>query len=200
MSQPETIVHTLRSRGSVLLGWAGAVPLVLLVLFSWDSSVLLRSVLLLVAALSWVLLVRPFVRIDVTGVTVGNPFRQVQLPWRLIEDTYHRWNLEIYAAGRTVSAWAISAHIERPKGVGMFGLGGLAKSPDRDAADRPTGAMTAYRAAQLVESVREEWLEAVREGELSEPADPRITTAWQPLEVAVVGLPLLGVLVGLLVR
>ncbi len=120
-----THVHTLRSRGSVVIGVVLLVAAIGLLAFGWGSELGYLAGVALVGALGYVLLVRPCVRVSVEGVAVHNPFRTTFVPWRLVEDVVSRWNLEVYAAERRISAWAISAHLERPKADSPFGLGSV---------------------------------------------------------------------------
>ena len=202
------VVHVLRPRSSAFLGGCAIVVCVgLAVLGGGGSGLVFTSAMILAAAASFVLLVRPNVRVSIEGVAVHNPCRQTFVPWRLLEDVGSRWNLELYAADRTVSAWAISSHIERPRGGSFMGFGGIgaAQQTPQTAGREAQGsrsstrpAVTAPRAARLIEASREEWLEAVAEGAVIEPAHPQIVRQWDLIDIALLAVPTALLAVGLL--
>ena len=60
------------------------------------------------------------------------------------------------------------------------------------------GATSAPAAARLIEAAREDWLEAVDEGIVAEPANPRIVARWDLWDIALVFVPAIVVLMALL--
>lgn len=199
-------VHTLRSRGSVALGVVAALACLGLLVYSLDAGLVFVAAMLLVGVLAVVLFVRPCVRLSIEGVSVHNPFRHTFLPWRLVEDVASRWNLQVYSAGRVVSAWAISAHVERPKAAVPFGLGWMGgrgnaaawpTEPARAASGASVGPLTAQRAAGLIRAARDEWIAAVDDGVVVEPRRPEIARAWSMLDLGLVLAPLVLLVVGL---
>ena len=206
------LVHVLRPRGSVFLGIVAIVAASVMLAFSGGAGLAFIGAMALLATCSFVLLVRPHVRVSIEGAAVHNPFRRTFVPWRVLEDAGSRWNLELYAAERTIRVWAISNPMIRPR-VGMsLGFGGIgaprapgdaAASADPFAKAKAEGALrhgatSAPAAARLIEAAREDWLEAVDEGIVAEPANPRIVARWDLWDIALVVVPAIFILVAVL--
>jgi len=205
MSAPTHVsaIHTLRQRGSVALGVIAITccsGLLLVSLLNPPLHLSFVGAMLLGAALGWVLFVRPNVALSLAGVHLANPLRTTTIPWALVEDVSARWNLEVYAGGRAYPAWAISSHIERPRGVGgAFGIGSaLGRKVDADAAGTsgPARGVTAFSAATLIEGAREEWVEAAASGEISVVDHPRVVREWDLPDLLAVAVPLVLIVAG----
>lgn len=174
------------------------------------------AVLALLGTMSFVLLVRPHVRVSIEGVAVHNPFRRTFVPWRLLEDVGSRWNLELYAADRTVRVWAISNPMIRPKVGVSLGFGGIGapRAPGREdalgsaassgatggagAAGDRLGPASAPRVARLVEAAKADWVDAVDEGIVAEPLSPRIVDRWDLWDLGLALVPALAWAIGAL--
>lgn len=195
-ADPGHLVHVLRPRGSVVLGALGITVAVVLVAYSAGGGLGYLASMALLAGLSFVLLIRPHVRVSIEGVVVHNPFRRTFVPWRLLEDVGSRWNLELYAAQRTIRVWAIANPMIRPAVGASFGFSGLgagrfAGSADKRPAAPPGPPTTAPAAAKLVESARCDWVDAVAEGLVAEPPNPRVTAQWDAWDIALAAGPAL---------
>jgi len=211
-SASEHHVHVLRSRGSVLLGGVGAIGCLVLLFASMGAGLVYVAAVALGGVLCVVLLVRPCVRVSIEGVSVHNPFRRTFVPWQLVEDVTSRWNLQLYAGAQVISAWAISAHIDRPCSLTPFGLGeslanrsgaGTSRTvPGSAHAPAPAGEgrMTAARAARLIETAREEWADAVADGVVVAPSDPQVARSWEWLDLVLVAVPAALLAFGLFMR
>ena len=213
-ADPGHLVHVLRPRGSVFLGIVSIAAAVVLLAYSGGAGLGFIGAVALLATWSFVLLVRPHVRVSIEGVAVHNPFRRTFVQWRLLEDVGSRWNLELYAADRTVRVWAISNPMIRPKVGVSLGFGGIGapRAPGGDgtgenpggvasarSGSRVTGAATgAPRVARLVEAAREDWQEAVKEGLVAESADPHIVARWDLWDIALAAAPVIVVVIAVL--
>ena len=204
------LVHVIRPRGSVFLGAMAILAAVVLLFGSGGTGLSWIAGMALLGTLSFVLMVRPHVRISIEGVSVHNPFRRTFVPWRLLEDVGARWNLELYAADRTVRVWAISNPMIRPKVGVSLGFGGIGapRAPGREAAlgsagssgaaggagaagDR-LGPASAPRVARLVEAAKADWVDAVDEGIVAEPLSPRIIDRWDFWDLGLAVVPALA--------
>ena len=210
------LVHVIRPRGSVALGIVSIVAAAVMLAFSGGAGLGFMAAMALVATWSFVLLVRPHVRVSIEGVAVHNPFRRTFVPWRLLEDVGSRWNLELYAADRTVRVWAISNPMIRPKVGVSLGFGGIGapRAPGREDALASTGSLgaaggagaagdrlgpaSAPRVARLVEAAKADWADAVDEGIVAEPPSPRIIDRWDLWDIALAAVPLALVLIAAL--
>jgi hypothetical protein len=205
MSTPTHVspVHTLRQRGSVVLGVIAmtcCAGLLVISLLNPPLHLSFVGVMLLGIAIGWVLFVRPNVALSLAGVHLGNPLRRTTIPWALVEDVSARWNLEVYAGGRAYSVWAISSHIERPRGGGgAFGIGsalGQRLAEDAASGPRPERGVTAFSAAELIEAAREEWQEAAASGEIAGVDRPEVAQAWDVPDVLALLVPAALILAG----
>ena len=196
---PEAL-RTLRQRGSIALGIAAIVACVGMVLasiVSGEPSLVLIGLLLLGAAVGWVLLVRPCVVITLHGIHLDNPLRRTFIPWSQVQDVSARWNLEVHSGDHAYPAWAIASHVERPAGQGMLGFGALGRTSQQDVAPTPKEGTTVGSAARLLESAMDEWRELAAEGRPEAQTGGTLTRTWQPLEVAALAVPILLIVVGI---
>lgn len=198
------VLRHLRQRGSVAMGWFtvalfGAMAVISLV--GGEPSLVLVGSMLFAAAAGYVLFVRPEVALTLDGVDVRNPLRDTHIPWSALEDVSARWNLQVYSGGKSYAAWAIASHIERPRGgSGLFGLGRLGSQAAGDAgsAPAPSGGATVGSGCQLIEETHEEWAELVAAGHPNGRVGGTLTRTWDWLDIALLGVPLVLVAIGLL--
>lgn len=206
MSRPTTApeaLRTLRQRGSVAMGWialaiSGGMAVVSLV--SGQPSLVFIGCMLLVAAVSWVLFVRPSVVLTMVGVELNNPVRRTHIPWSLVDDVAARWNLEVWSGDKAYAAWAIASHIERPAGRSSgfaFGRLGAYAAADAAAAPKPSPGATVGSASRLIEAAKGEWSELVAEGDSAVVTDGELTREWDWLDVACLAVPALLLVLGL---
>jgi hypothetical protein len=198
-------LRTLRQRGSVAMGIIAMVlsgGMAVLSVVSGQGSLLFVGAMLLMCAASWLLFVRPDVVITMAGVELNNPLRRTRIPWSKVDDVAARWNLEVWSGDRSYAAWAIASHIERPRTGGMFAMGRLGSQSARDEqeAPRPSGGATVGSASRLIEDARGEYAELVAQGDSAAvPGEGELTRTWQPLDLALLGVPALVVVVGFFV-
>ena len=198
--------HVFRQRSALGLAAACAVVgLLLLVSLARDwadnPQPLFAAWVLLVLALVWSVFVRPAVLLDDAGVTLRNVIRDVHIPWVELTDVESRWNLKVFAGDRCYTAWAISSQIERPRSVsggiiGSFSPGRLGAAAAADASpSTPSPKATASMVARSIEQARQEYDEAVAQGELPAAPEARVRVTWAPLVVAVLLVPAIAVAV-----
>ena len=197
---PEAL-RTLRQRGSIALGTVAIVACVGMVLasiISGEPSLVLIGLMLLGAAVGWVLLVRPCVVITLHGIHLDNPLRRTFIPWSQVQDVSARWNLEVYSGDRAYPAWAIASHVERPQGQGLMGLGAMGRKAGQDdiAGPPPPKGTTVGSSARLLESAMDEWRELAAEGRPEAQTGGTLTRTWQPLDIAALAVPILLIVVG----
>ncbi len=197
---PEAL-RTLRQRGSMALGIVATVlclGFVVAALLSGGVSLVFLGVMLLGAAVGWVLFTRPSVVLTIEGVHLNNPLRRTTVPWSRVQDVSARWNLEVYANDRAYPAWAIASHIERPHGAGLLGMGALGRRADLEAGPPPPKGTTVGSAARLIEDAKEEWSELAAAGRPEALSGGTVTRSWQPLDIAALAVPVVLVVVGIL--
>ena len=209
MTPSASTSKTFRQRSSQLLALvfiAAALILIASMLRSWstDGSPLFLSILLLGIAGAWALFLRPAVVVDQQGVTLRNIVRDVEVPWQELTDVEARWNVKVFAGERGYTAWAVSSQLERPKsaGGGIFG-GGLGQGAlARYTRELTSGAaepggrkVTTRSVADVIEDTKAEYAAAVFRGEITPPADARVSVRWVPLALALLALPAVCVLV-----
>jgi hypothetical protein len=126
--EPLRVYRTLPAR---VIGWsmaAAAVALAVLTvvdLAAGRQSQVLAPVALVagVAAVAWVLFLRPAVRLHADGLVVINVVTETTVPFAAVEEVGHRWALEVRdVRGRTHSAWAVPVRrdIVRRRGIDDF--------------------------------------------------------------------------------
>lgn len=198
-------LRTLRQRGSIVIGVVATVLCVGLVVTSITTrtfSLVFDGFMLLGAACGWVLFARPSLALSLRGVHLNNPIRRTVVPWKLVDDLGTRWNLEIYTdTGSRYTAWAISTHVQRPLGTGLMGLTGAGQKAAEDSqgqARLPRGT-TVGSAARSVDVARDEWSEMVADRRPEVSADGVVTRTWEPLDIALLGIPILLIIVGFVV-
>lgn len=179
-----------RQRGSVLLGACAILACAIVLVSSLDGlSLGLVGGLLLAAAASYVVLVRPSLAVGIDGLAVNNPLRRVRVPWPRVEGCRDRWNLQIDVGERLVTVWAISSHRDRPAGGGPFGAGGRASRafPELEA-PRPDRT-TAGSVGRQVEAARREWAELVAGGEVVADEGAPVVARWDVLDALLLVVP-----------
>lgn len=197
MGTEETVRHTFRQRGPMVLGWvcmAGCVGM--LALSVSDPDLAFSGLLLLGVTGAYVLLVRPSVQVSVAGVHVNNPMRRTTIPWPLVQDCLARWNLQLYAGEQLVTSWAISSQIERPRSQGLQVFGLFGSSRLDPAPGPPTVHVSAPHVARMITEAREEWDEAIADGTLVHDGSSALVRAWAPLDFALLALPVVMILAG----
>ena len=201
-TRTSTTRHVFRQRAALgLAAVCGLVGLFMLlsVALSWaeEPQPLFVAWVLFTLAVVWTVFVRPAVLLDAEGVTLRNVLRDVHIPWVLLSDVEFRWNLEVFAGDRGYTAWAISSQGQRPRsGVGgMFGIlpGRLDKFAAADAPPTPAKKVTAASVSRLIEQAKQEYDEAVAQGQLAAAPDARTRIIWVPSVVAVLLLPAIAV-------
>lgn len=195
---------TYRQRSAQVLGWlyvAVAALLAVDLLRSWSHDPNVAFVVWLVVGLgvAWTVFLRPYVRVDRDGVTLGNVLRDVFIPWHLVEDVRTRWNLEVFTPERRYTSWAISTQVNRPKSAIGGALGGMAGGrrmgfePPPAAGGGAAGGATSRAVADVIENTRDDYAGAVASGELPRPVDAAVAVRWQPAAVAALVVPLVAV-------
>ncbi|MGC5584198.1 hypothetical protein [Ornithinimicrobium sp. W1665] len=116
------LVRVYRTLPARLMGWAlvaGAGVLAVLTLVdvvSGHRTGLLPPTALVVgvAALGWVLFLRPSVRLHEDGVVLGNVLTDTVVPFAAVEEVTHQWSLELHdLQGRRHGSWAVPVKRER---------------------------------------------------------------------------------------
>jgi hypothetical protein len=204
-----TMQHVYRQRSSLVLAAGCAVTGVLLLLSlarDWGAypRPLFVAWVVLGLAVAWAVFVRPAILVDVGGVTLRNVVRDVHIPWTLLTGATSRWNVKVMAGDQGYTAWAVSSEVERPKGVsgGMFRMpmpGRLHSVANEDAKlSRTDGKVTAQTVVRSIRAAKEEYDEAVAEGELPAAPDASVRVTWVPLVLLVLLVPAVVVLALLL--
>ena len=189
--------------GSAVLGGFVALMFLAGAAMAWGEGLGFVAFLVAAAMALVVLLVRPFVRLTLDGITIHNPFRRTVVPWTAYEDVSAQWNLVVYAGPLAIKAWAIAAKIRRRSGSGVlaaFSSGALKErlaDPGPPAPVHRPGSLptTAGPAAVLVEQLHSEWQDLVRDGVLAPDHTAAVTRRWDLLDIALVGVPLLVAIV-----
>ena len=151
-------------------------------------------------AVAWAIFVRPVVLVDIGGVTLRNVVRDVHIPWSRVTGVTARWNLRVLVGDRGYNAWAISSQVERPKGAqgGIFGIplpGRLNRAARADAGPSATQPkITAQSVALLIRAAKQEYDDAVEQGEIPAAPDETVRLTWVPLVMAVLLLPAIAVI------
>ncbi len=192
MSSPAPdIRHTFRQQRSVALGWtavAGCLGMAVATLPRLDLAFV--GALLLVAALAFVLLVRPSLQLSLVGVHVNNPLRRSLIPWPLVKECLARWNLQVDAGERVVTAWAIPGHVERPTRPSPYGARSRHAKGGFDVSSGSRPAASARTVARLVEQGRAEWEAEVTGGTLAgDLGGHAVVRSWELLDVALLVAP-----------
>ena len=205
-TETSTMKHVYRQRSSLVLaamcGVTGAL-LLLSLARNWADypRPLFVAWIVFGLAVAWVVFVRPAVLLDIGGVTLRNVVRDVHIPWTRLTHTSSRWNLKVFAGDRGYTAWAIASEHERPKGGagGMFRmpipgrLQGLASADARPPATSPKA--TAQSVARSISQAKQEYDDAVAQGELPAAPDDTVRITWVPLAMVVLLLPAIAVVV-----
>jgi hypothetical protein len=200
-----TMQHVYRQRSSLALAAACAVTGVLLLLsLAWDWGAYPRPLFVAWVALGlavvWAMFVRPAILLDVGGVTLRNVVRDVHIPWTLLTSATSRWNVKVMVGDQGYTAWAISSEVERPRGVsgGMFRMpiaGRLHKVANEDAhGSRTDVKVTAQTVVRSIRAAKEEYDEAVADGQLPAAPDATVRVTWVPLVMLVLLVPAVAVL------
>ncbi|MGV1008723.1 MAG: hypothetical protein ACOYBY_08955 [Dermatophilaceae bacterium] len=198
-TDPDTDRHTFRQRGSVLLGSVCMLACTGMFLGSLSQTNLAFAGVMAVATCwAFVLLVRPSLQISAVGVHVNNPLRRTTIPWRRVDHCLTRWNLQVAAGERVVTAWAISSSIERPARPGRYGLGLFGRGLDGERAPAPRQGPSALAIAGLVEDGRAQWHEEVAAGLLVDDGHAQLERTWDGLDALLLAAPLALLVAGLL--
>jgi Bacterial PH domain len=203
-SRTSTTQHVFRQRSPLGLAAMCAVTALVVLLSlarNWadNPQPLFVAWVLFGLAVVWSVFVRPAVLVDLEGVTLRNVVRDVHVPWAGLTDVEVRWNLKVFVEERGYTAWAISSQVERPKGVsgGMFAIplpGRLGRQASADATrSAPAPKVMASMVARSIEQAKQEYDEAVAQGQLSAAPDGRVRITWVPLVMAVLILPAIAV-------
>ena len=205
-TETSTMKHVYRQRSSLVLAATCGVTGALLLLSlarNWADypRPLFVAWIVFGLAVAWVVFVRPAVLLDIGGVTLRNVVRDVHIPWTRLTHTSSRWNLKVFAGDRGYTAWAIASEHERPKGGagGMFRmpipgrLQGLASADARPPATSPKA--TAQSVARSIDQAKQEYDDAVAQGDLPAAPDDTVRTTWVPLAMVVLLLPAIAVIV-----
>jgi hypothetical protein len=150
------------------------------------------------ATVTWAFMWRPLVEIDRGGVRVRNPFTDWTVPWGAIQRIDTKWALELTLSDRTLTAWAAPA-------PSRYGIARVSKEDIRLARESSTVG-GAIRPGDAVHSVsgaaahvtRAHWEELRDEGVLDDSATA--TRTWHWPAIAVVAVPAIAVVAGLLLR
>ena len=198
-SKASTTQHVFRQRSPLgLAGVCAVTALFVLLSLAWnwadDPQPLFASWVLFGLAVVWSVFVRPAVLLDLDGVTLRNVLRDVHVPWNRLSDVQVRWNLKVFVGDRGYTAWAISSQVERPRGVsgGMFALplsGRLRRQASADATlSSPVPKITASMILRSIEQAKQDYDEAVAQGQRPAVSDGRVRVTWVPLVIAVLVL------------
>lgn len=110
------VLGTYRTLPARFIGWAmvvGAVVMATLtvadVAMGRDGDLLFPVALICgIAAISWVLFLRPRVRLRTDGVELDNVVTSSVVPFGAVEEVTHQWALELHdTQGRRHSSWAV---------------------------------------------------------------------------------------------
>jgi hypothetical protein len=168
-----------RQRTAVIMGvlWLAFTALmVAIVVTGGGADLWVVGALLLVGSLGYVLLLRPSLTLAHEGLVIVNPFRQVRVPWHLVEDLRTYWSLQVGTPAGRQTVWALSSSRHQTR-AGMR--------------------RNLYADPQDVESVAK-LIGTVQDGLNLADATGEVAVAWSPLSVGLVGIPALVLLAGLL--
>ncbi len=202
------VIETYRQRGSVVSGVLGSLVSGALGVFSLPSvfagrNTVYVSATLLGAAVFWVLLVRPSVRVRDGGVEIDNPFRATMIPWGAVEGFASKWNLQVWAEDKVYSAWGIANGAERPQRSSLLSLASAGRVAEAAPSARRPKVTTGAVKAEL-ERYHAEWSArqpaAVAQQPSGEAVPEHVTKRWSRLDAALVGVPLAALIVALLAR
>src|SRR5450631_2284197 len=177
-TKTSTVQQVFRQRSSVgLAAVCGVTGVLLLVALARNWADYPRPLfvawVVLGMALAWSIFIRPVVLFDLSGVTLRNVVRDVHIPWSELTEVSSRWNLKVFAGTRSYTAWALSSEPERRGGAagGMFRmpipgrLHGVASADAKPSTAVPK--VTAQSVARMVTTAKQEYDEAVAQGELT---------------------------------
>ncbi|HET7476773.1 MAG TPA: hypothetical protein VFJ97_12230 [Dermatophilaceae bacterium] len=190
-----------RQRGpvamAVLFGVVAAFLLVSVV-SAWDTDpepAFLAWVLFAIVGI-WALFVRPAVVLQQRGVRLCNIVRDVEIPWPLVQEVDHRWNVKVWSGDRAYTAWAISSKAPRPSARAQL----LGLTPGRPDPPRPADGPAAPRGvnasvvAEAIRATRWEYEDAVERGDLAPELDPQVRVGWVPVSLVLLGATLVAAL------
>ena len=207
---PETTAQRrqFRQTGAMTLGVATIVICALILLLGLRSLHRLHLLDVLwpvaVSLFAWAVFVRPCVVLTDQAVLIRNLVRDVRIPWRAVQRTESRWNLQVITTGGAgYGSWAITR--QRPKTprvqrMGFGGLGGMSRAERRQPVDtaaylnppdRPESAAGVAARIEEDKAVFDRRPDAGSDG-----AGPRVQPAWGAI-AALVGAVVL-VIVGIL--
>ncbi len=141
--------------------------------------------LLLVGALGYVLLLRPSLTLAKEGLLIVNPFREVRVPWHLVEELRTYWSLQVGTPAGRQTVWALSASRHQTRA-------GMRRKLYADPQDVES-------VAQLIGAVQDSQDGPhLQDGRDLTDQLGEVVVAWSPLSVGLVGIPLVLLLAGLL--
>jgi len=199
-----TMQHVYRQRSSVgLAAVCGVTGLILLgsLARSWAGypRPLFVAWVIFGMAVAWSVFVRPAVLLDTDGVLIRNILRDIHIPWNRLTGVSSRWNLSVSAGDKSYTAWALSAQPERPRRAPgrMFRMpmpGQLEGVSTADA--RPPSAVpkvTAQTVARSIRAAKEEFDDAVAQGQLPSASEVPVRVTWMLLAIVVLLVPAITV-------
>ncbi len=203
--------HVYRQRSSLgLAAMCGVIGLILLVSLAMSWADYPRPLFVAWAvfgmAVAWSVFFRPAVLIDIDGVLIRNVLRDIRIPWTRLTAVNTRWNLSVSVGDKSYTAWALSSQPERPKRSpgGMFRMpvpGRLEGVAAADAASSGRAGtrseafpkVTAQSVARFIRAAKEEYDEAVAQGELPATDGATVSITWVPLAIAALLVPAIAV-------
>lgn len=147
--------------------------------------------LLLVGALGYVLLLRPSLTLAKEGLLIVNPFREVRVPWHLVEELRTYWSLQVGTPAGRQTVWALSASRHQTRAGMRRKL--YADPQDVESVAQLIGAVQDSQDGPHLQDGQHLQDGRDRTDQLGE-----VVVAWSPLSVGLVGLPLVLLLAGLL--
>ncbi|WP_131105342.1 hypothetical protein [Ornithinimicrobium sufpigmenti] len=189
-----------RTLPSTVLGWVMVTGAALLAALTvWDVSqgrdeglIYPAALIVGIAAVAWVLFLRPHVRLHSDGVLIANIVTDSVVPFAAVEDITHQWALEVHdTQGRKHSAWAIPVKRERAR---RRGIDDFAETTTRR---RGSAGRTAQGVADEAQRALQRW--RLDGGQLGGPhpeAQAEKRPAWAA--VAVLGVALLLIVLAVL--
>lgn len=206
--------ETLNEKGRFawVLGWAwmifAAVNVVDILRHDWDrNSAYAGSVLLLISGFVWVIALRPRLRADSRQVLIRNPLRDVQIPWGAVTDVVSRDTVRVCTQRRNYHSWVghVSnrrrAWFSRSQVQGRAGELTLDPSGKTSADARSDQAHLAAAAsatdAEFLANRLNDMADKYRRPSV-DAGHTEETVRWSLVSIAVLGIPLLLLLVSLL--
>lgn len=153
------VIATYRTVPAQVLGWAmvaGAAALAALTIVDVSrgqrAGLVGASALVVgLAAVAWVLFLRPRVRLHSDGLELANIVTDTVVPFGAVEEITHQWALEVHDRdGTRHSAWAVPVKRERVRRTEVDDFGDTTRQ-------RGTGGTTAQVVADEVQRALQRW-------------------------------------------